>query len=89
MAKTPKNTKPHTEWLKSTGNMSKKKKKYVIRHYWRQWVDIVVEAENEEEAYELADEKYNEGDYEEEPDNFENTEVENVTQDYIDDKIPF
>ena len=66
-----------------------KKKKYVIRHFWRQWVDIVVEAHDEEEAYELAGEKYNEGDYEEDPGNFENTEVENVTQDYIDDNIPF
>ena len=66
-----------------------KKKKFVIRHHWRQWVDIVVEARNEDEAYELADEKYNEGDYEEEPDNFENTEVENVTKEYIEDNIPF
>ena len=32
-----------------------KKKKFVIRHFWRQWVDIVVEAKDEEEAYELAD----------------------------------
>ena len=52
-----------------------KKKKYVIRHYWRAWVDITVEAHNEEEAFELADEKYNEGDYEELPENFENTDV--------------
>ena len=66
-----------------------KKKKFVIRHHWHQWVDIVVEAHDEDEAYELAGEKYNEGDYEEEPDNFENTEVENVTQDYIDNNIPF
>lgn len=66
-----------------------KKKKFVIRHHWRQWVDIVVEAKDLDEAYELAGEKYNEGDYTEEPDNFENTDVEDVTQDYIDGKIPF
>lgn len=59
-----------------------KKKKYVIRHYWRAWVDITVEARSEEEAFELADEKYNEGDYEENPNNFVNTDVENVTELY-------
>lgn len=59
-----------------------RKKKYVIRHYWRAWVDITVEAHNEEEAFELADEKYNEGDYEENPNNFVNTDVENVTELY-------
>ena len=66
-----------------------KKKKFVIRHYWRQWADIVVEARDEQEAYELAGDKYNEGDYEEDPGNFENTEVKNVTQVYLDNKIPF
>lgn len=66
-----------------------KKKKFVIRHHWRQWVDIVVEAENLDEAYELAGDKYNEGDYEDNPENFENTEVEDVTKHYIEDNIPF
>lgn len=66
-----------------------KKKKYVIRHHWRQWVDIVVEATSEEAAFEKAGDKYNEGDYEELPDNFENTDVENVTEEYIENNIPF
>ena len=66
-----------------------KKKKFVIRHHWRQWVDIVVEAEDEDEAFELADEKYNNGDYAEEPDNFENTEVENVTEMYDNNGLPY
>jgi hypothetical protein len=67
-----------------------KKKKYVIRHYWRAWVDITVEAHNEEEAFELADEKYNEGDYADDPSNFENTDMEEITDYLKDNKIyPF
>jgi hypothetical protein len=65
-----------------------KLKKYVIRHHWRQWVDIVVEAHDEEEAFELAGDKYNEGDYEEDPGNFENTDVENVTDYYKKNNLP-
>lgn len=65
-----------------------KKKKFVIRHYWKAWVDITVEARNEEEAFELAGDKYNDGDYEEEPSNFENTDVENVTDYYLRNNLP-
>ncbi len=64
------------------------KKKYVIRFYWRQWVDIEVEAESEEEAYEIAGDKYNNGEYEELPDNFENTDCENVTDYYEENGLP-
>lgn len=65
------------------------KGKYVIRHYWTQWVDIVVEAGDIEEAYILAGEKYNDGDYEENPENMENAEVQDVTEYYLENKIPF
>ena len=67
------------------------KKKFVIRHYWRAWVDITVEARNEEEAYEKADDRYNMGDYEDDPSlgNFENTDVANVTDTYVTNNLPF
>ena len=39
------------------------KKKYTFRFHTHGWTDITVEAENEEEAQMLADDKYNEGDY--------------------------
>ena len=58
------------------------KKKFVIRHYWKQWVDIEVFAESEQDAFRLADEKYNNGDYKDNPLNYENTIVENVTNKY-------
>ena len=48
-------------------------KKYTYRFHYRGWVDIEVEAENEEKAYIKADNKYCEGDYIEDPENFENT----------------
>lgn len=64
-------------------------KKFVIRHYWRQWVDIVVEAHDEDEAFDIADTKYNNGDYEELPDNFENTDVQNVTDVYERNNLPY
>ena len=67
------------------------KKKYVIRHYWKQWVDITVEANSEEEAFEKAGDRYNDGDYEDDPalGNFENTDVENVTDIYTNNSLPF
>lgn len=55
------------------------KKKYLVRFHRDAWTDIEVVAKNEEEAYELADEKYNEGDYEDSDEDFENTEVEIVS----------
>ncbi len=65
------------------------KHKYVFRFHWRQWVDIVVTAENEEEAAELATDKYNEGDYNAQDADFENTHMENVTEEYKSNEIPF
>lgn len=64
-------------------------KKYVIRHYWEAWADIVVEAESLEEAYDLAHEKYNNGEYKEDPNDFENTEVKDVTGWYEANNLPF
>ena len=66
-----------------------KKKKYVIRFNWRQWVDITVEAHDEGEAYELATDRYNEGDYEEDSENFENTDAEIVTSEYEENGDPY
>ena len=59
-----------------------KKKKFVIRFHWRAWADIEVKAENLEEAYELAGRKYDNGEYEELPCNYENTDVECITDIY-------
>lgn len=59
-----------------------KKQKYAFRFFWRQWADVVVEAEDEEEARELATEKYNNGDYLSDDADFENTDCTNVTETY-------
>lgn len=64
-------------------------KKFVIRQYWTEWVDIPVEAENLEEAFALAHDKYSQGDYEEEPCNYEDTETMDVTGWYDYNKIPY
>ena len=51
-------------------------KKSVFRFHRHAWTDIEVEAENAKEAQELADSRYCDGDYEDNDDDFENTEVE-------------
>ena len=66
-----------------------RKKKFVIRHYWRAWVDITVSAHDLDEAFEKADDAYNEGNYEEDPCDFENTDVSDVTEIYVENKLPF
>lgn len=53
--------------------------KYTFRFHTHGWTDITVEADNEEEAFELADDKYNEGVYDDEATGFENIDVENIT----------
>lgn len=58
-----------------------KKKEFTFRFHADSWTDITVKAYNEDEAYELADEKYNNGDYSDEDTDFENTYVENITED--------
>ena len=70
-------------YLKHT-DMDAKKEKYVIRYNIRTWIDITVEAESGDEAYELAEEKYCTGDYEEHPGNSETWSTENVTKEYND-----
>ena len=66
--------------------------KRVIRFYQRSWVDIVVDApENadDEEIYDLANERYNEGDYDDSDTDFENTDYEDVTDYYDENEIPY
>lgn len=65
-----------------------KKQKFTFRFHTHGWTDITVEAEDEEEAAELASEKYNEGDYDDSDSDFENTNMENVTDYYVDNDIP-
>lgn len=39
-------------------------KTYVVRAYWKQYADIVVKAQSDDEAIEKANERYFDGDYE-------------------------
>jgi len=48
------------------------KKKFTFRFHTHGWTDITVEAEDEEEARELADDKYNNGEYDDDASDFEN-----------------
>lgn len=47
--------------------------KYTYRFHSDAWVDIAVEAEDEESAQILADERYNNGEYDDADTDFENT----------------
>lgn len=67
---------------------TEEKKKYVFRFHTHGWTDITVEAESEEEAAELASDRYNEGKYDDSDTDFENTDVENVTEYYEENNIP-
>lgn len=64
------------------------KKKFTFRFHTHGWTDITVEAENEEEAAELASDKYNEGDYDDSDSDFENTDMEDITDYYEENNIP-
>lgn len=64
-------------------------KKHVIRFHQHAWVDIVVEADNDEEAMEIAFEKYNNGCYDDSDTDFENTYTEDVTGHYDDNCINY
>lgn len=65
-----------------------KTQKFTFRFHTHGWTDITVEAEDEEEAAELASDKYNEGDYDDSDSGFENTNMENVTDYYVKNNIP-
>lgn len=54
-------------------------KKYVFRFHSHSWVDIEVSGTDAESAMEKAMDIYNDGDYEEQPENFENTDCEDIT----------
>lgn len=56
--------------------------KYAFRFYRQAWVDVIVEANDEEEAEELANEKYNNGEYDDSDEDWENTHTKNVTEEY-------
>ena len=65
-----------------------KKQKFTFRFHTHGWVDISVEAENAEEAADIASDKYNNGEYDASNEDFENTDMENVTDYYIENDIP-
>lgn len=56
---------------------------FVFRFHRDAWTDIKVMAPDEDTALERAEEKYNAGDYEDSDENFENTNVDNVTNEYV------
>lgn len=69
-----------------------KEVKKVFRFHAHTWADVVVTGTTdltEEEWYDLANDKYNEGDYADDPSNFENTDMEEVTDYYEENEIPF
>jgi len=68
--------------------MAKELKKFTFRFHTHGWTDITVEATNEEEASDLAMDKYNCGDYDDSDSDFENTDMENITDYYIENGIP-
>ena len=68
--------------------LPKKKQKFTFRFHTHGWTDITVEAEDAEEAAELASDKYNNGDYDDSDSDFENTDMENVTDYYVENNIP-
>ncbi len=67
--------------------------KRVYRFHAHSWVDVVVDATDgmtDEECLDIAEDKYNEGYYESDPSNFENTDVEEITDYLKENKIyPF
>lgn len=68
-----------------------KKVKRVIRFYRRAWTDVVVEVDEDadsEEIYEAANEKYNNGDYDDSAEDFENTDYADVTSYYKSNNLP-
>ena len=70
---------------------TEKKTKRVIRFYQRSWVDIVVEVDaeaSEEEVFEKASERYNNGEYDDSDTDFENTDYTDVTDYYKENGLP-
>ena len=67
--------------------------KRVYRFHAHSWTDVIIEVPanmDDDEAMEVASDKYNDGDYEYDAEDFENTDVEEVTDYYKEDKIyPF
>lgn len=53
--------------------------KYKFRFHAHTWQDIEVDANDREQAFEIANDIYNSGKYEETPNNFENTNCEELT----------
>ena len=65
--------------------------KRVIRFYQRSWVDIVVEVPDDaddEEVFEAASERYNNGEYDDADTDFENTDYTDVTEYYKENSLP-
>ena len=67
--------------------------KRVYRFHAHVWTDVVIDVDDnmtDEECFDLATDKYNNGDYDYDSadGNFENTDCEEVTDEYIADGIP-
>jgi uncharacterized protein with GYD domain len=73
----------NAEEIKRALNEDGAKRTYVFRFHTHGWVDIIVNAESEDKAEELAMETYNEGKYNPDDERFENTHIDNVTAEYM------
>ena len=54
--------------------------KKVYRFWSQHWVDIEVEGADEDECVELAQDKYNNGEYDDDAEDWENTDMEDITE---------
>lgn len=64
-----------------TRGFNQTKRSFTFRFHRRAWTDITVVAGDEETARELAEDRYNAGDYEDSDEDFENTYVELLDED--------
>lgn len=68
--------------------MKKKMKKYTFRFHSDAWVDVTVAAEDLETARMLADNRYNEGDYDDSDTDFENTHCDLLSEEAVEEDPP-
>ena len=61
----------------------RKKKLYTVRFYRKAWTDITVEATSKLDAFDKAEEKYNNGDYEDDDEDFENEYADIIEEEDI------
>lgn len=68
--------------------MKKKMKKYTFRYHSDNWVDVTVAAEDQETARILADNRYNNGEYDDSDTDFENTHCDLLSEEAVEEDSP-